>query len=240
MTSFDKTVTVRTHDAGSMPGFVALPAGGSGPGLVLLQEIFGVTEYIASRARDLANLGYVTLVPELYWRLGSGISTDEQTEAGLQEAFGYMTRLDGAQAADDAVAALEHLRAMPETGGRAGVMGFCLGGRLAFEVGVRSNPDVVVAYYGSGTADRLEDAPKLTCPVLFQWGGADTYLPPEQTQRIEAAFESHPAAEFHTHPGAGHAFDNFRAPIFYHQPAAEASWPQTVAFLQRHYPATRN
>jgi carboxymethylenebutenolidase len=96
-----------------------------------------------------------------------------------------------------------------------------------------------VSYYGSGIADRLDDAPRLTCPVIFQFGGDDPYLPMEQIQRIQTAFASHPAAEFHAHPGAGHAFDNFRAPIFYRQPAADAAWPQTTDFLKRVYPAAQ-
>jgi carboxymethylenebutenolidase len=231
------TDLVITHDRGSMPAVVALPAGGAGPGLVLLQEIFGVTPYLKARARDLADLGYVVVIPELYWRLGPGIVSDEETHAGLQEAFGYFSNLDFGLAADDAVATLERVRGMSETSGRAGVVGFCLGGRLAYEVGVRSDPDVVISYYGAGIADRLDDAPKLTCPVLFHFGGADNYLPAEQAQRIEAAFADHPSAEFHSQPGAGHAFDNFRAPIFYNQQAADAAWPLTQTFLGRAYPA---
>jgi carboxymethylenebutenolidase len=236
MPGVDHEVTVPTHDGGNMPAFVALPPSGTGAGLVLLQEIFGVTDYLTGRARDLADLGYVVVVPELYWRLGPHISTDEQTEAGLQAAFGYFGQLDLALAADDAVASLEYVRGLQQTAGRAGVMGFCLGGRLAFEVGVRSNPDVVVSYYGSGIAERLDDAAKLTCPVLFHFGGADAYLPPEQAERILTAFASHPDAEAHSHPGAGHAFDNHRAPIFDYQPAAEAAWPQSRLFLERTYP----
>src|SRR5215208_578722 len=188
MTTTEGTLAVTTHDGATMPAFVVRPTGGRGPGLVVLQEIFGVTDYIKGRARDLANLGYVVLAPELYWRIGPNIVTDETSEAGLHEALGYFGKLDAAQAADDAVAALEQLKAMPETAGKAGVLGFCLGGRLAYEVGVRSDPDVVVAYYGAGTADRLDDAPKLDCPVIFHFGGADEYLPSDQVERIRAAF----------------------------------------------------
>jgi carboxymethylenebutenolidase len=237
MTTSDSTRTVTTHDGGSMPAFVALPESGSGPGLVVLQEIFGVTDYIRSRARDLAALGYVAVVPELYWRLGSGITTDETSAAGLQEAFGYFGQLDMARAADDAVAALEFTRGMRETAGKAGVLGFCLGGRLAYEVGVQSNPDVVVSYYGAGIADRLDAAEKMACPIIFHFGGADPYLPPDQAERIQQAFASHPGTEVHMHPGANHAFDNFRAPMFYTQTAADTAWPQTTAFLERTFPA---
>jgi carboxymethylenebutenolidase len=236
MTSPDASLTVQTHDGRRMPAFVARPESGAGPGMVLLQEIFGLTDYIKSRARDLARMGYVVVAPELYWRLGPNVTTDETSESGLQEAFGYFSRLDVPQAVDDAVATLEHVRAMPETHGRAGVLGFCLGGRLAYEVGVRSTPDVVVSYYGSGIADRLEDAPSLQAPVIFHFGGADEYLPPQQVEQIRQRFQERTDAEVHVYPGAGHAFDNFRAPMFHRPDAAQASWPRTVAFLERQFP----
>src|SRR5213080_697559 len=158
------TVMVKTHDGSEMPAFLAMPESGRGPGIVILQEIFGITDYLRRRARDLADLGYVALVPDLYWRMGSGITLDEDTQEGLQQAFGYLQRLDEPQAVDDAVAALEHLRSMPQTGGKVGVFGFCMGGRLAYKVGVAADPDVVVSYYGSGIASQLQDAAKVECP----------------------------------------------------------------------------
>ena len=233
----EERIEVETQDGGRMPALLVRPAGGSGPGLVVLQEIFGVTAYIKQRAHDLAALGYVVLVPELYWRIGKSVTTDETSEAGLQEAFGFFGQLDVPQAVGDAAAALESLRRLPGTGGRAGVVGFCLGGRLAYEVGVRADPDVVVAYYGSGIADRLEDAPRLTAPVLFHFGGDDPYIPMDQVERVQQAFAGRPGAEVQVHAGAGHAFDNFRAAMFHHPAATEASWRQTQAFLRQHYPA---
>jgi carboxymethylenebutenolidase len=219
-----------------MPAVLIRPAGGSGPGLVVLQEIFGVSEYIKQRARDLAAMGYLVLVPELYWRFGQSVTTDETSEAGPQEAFGYFSQLDIPQAADDSVAALEHLRGLPDSGGRAGVLGFCLGGRLAYLVGVQAEPDVVVSYYGSGIAERMEDAPKLTAPVLFHFGGSDPYFPMDQIEQVQQAFADRSDAEVHVQPDAGHAFDNFRAPIFHHPAASAASWPLTQAFLRRYFP----
>ncbi|HEY1298755.1 MAG TPA: dienelactone hydrolase family protein [Chloroflexota bacterium] len=231
----ESTEIVTTHDGGKMPVFAVRPASGSGPGLVMLQEIFGVTDYIKQRARDLASAGYVVLVPQLYWRLGSDVRLPENTPEGLQEAFGYMQRLDEPQAVDDASAALEHLRTLPETGGKAGVFGFCLGGRLAYRVGVAAEPDAVVSYYGSGIGDLLDGAPKVTAPVVFHFGDADQFLTVEEANRIGAAFADHPGTEVHMHAGAGHAFDN-PSPMWHHHAASEEAWPQTVAFLQRHLP----
>src|SRR5512132_1192077 len=125
----DSSVLVPTPDGRQMPAFVARPDSGRGPGLIVLQEIFGVTDYIQQRARDLAALGYLACAPQLYWRLGADIELPENTPEGLQQAFGYMQRLDEAQAVDDAVAALEYLRALPATVGQVGVLGFCMGGR---------------------------------------------------------------------------------------------------------------
>jgi carboxymethylenebutenolidase len=231
----ESTEIVTTHDGGKMPVFAVRPASGSGPGLVMLQEIFGVTDYIKQRARDLASAGYVVLAPQLYWRLGSDVRLPENTPEGLQEAFGYMQRLDEPQAVDDASAALEHLRTLPETGGKAGVFGFCLGGRLAYRVGVAAEPDAVVSYYGSGIGDLLDGAPKVTAPVVFHFGDADQFLTVEEANRIGAAFADHPGTEVHMHAGAGHAFDN-PSPMWHHHAASEEAWPQTVAFLQRHLP----
>ena len=236
MTLSDSTEFVATHDGGRMPAFVARPRSGRGPGMVVLQEIFGVTEYIKQRARDLAELGYIALVPHLYWRLGPDIALPEDSQEGLQQAFGYMQRLDERQAVDDAAAALEHLRKMPETGGKAGVLGFCMGGRLAYMLAAASDPDVVVSYYGSGIASQLDTAGDISGPIIFHFGEADPYLPLEEANRIREAFSTHPSCEVHMHAGAGHAFDN-PSPMFHHAEASREAWPQTAAFLQRHFPA---
>jgi carboxymethylenebutenolidase len=219
-----------------MPAYLAMPASGRGPGIVVLQEIFGITDYLKRRAHDLADLGYVALVPDLYWRLGPGTVLPEDTAEGLQQAFGYLQRLDEPQAVDDALAALEHVRSMPETGGKAGVLGFCMGGRLAYAVGAADEPDVVVSYYGSGIGNQLQEAPKVECPIVFHFGEADTYLPAEEAERIREAFSNHSGSEVHMHAGAGHAFDN-PSPMFHHAEASREAWPQTAAFLRRYFPS---
>ncbi len=231
----ETTQTVITRDGGSMPVFAVWPESGHGPGLVLLQEIFGVTEYIRRRARDLAELGYIVFVPHLYWRLGPDVQLPENTPEGLQQAFGYMQRLDEPQAVSDAADTLASLRALPQTSARVGVFGFCLGGRLAYRVGAAADPDLVVSYYGSGIGNLLDSAADLSAPVMFHFGDADQFLPVEEAQRIGAAFAGRAGVEVFTHVGAGHAFDN-PSPMFHHHAASEEAWPQTVAFLERNLP----
>lgn len=235
MTIATRTQTFPTADGGAVPCHVALPESGRGPGVLVLQEIFGLVDYIRERARDLADLGYVAVAPELYWRMEPGVEIPAD-EAGLQRAFGYMQRLDEPQAVADASDALDGMRHLPEVTGAAGVLGFCMGGRIGYHVTARTHPDAAVLYYGSGTADALDLAPEITCPVLFHFGGDDTFLPGEQVERIRAAFAGRDDVEIDVQPGAGHAFDNHTAPMFHVAQAREAAWRLTEDFLRRRLP----
>jgi carboxymethylenebutenolidase len=228
---------IRAPDGGEFPGHLALPKSGSGPGMVVIQEIFGVNDYIKGACERLANLGYTALAPDLYWRLGPRIAIDEKEPGGLQKAFDYVGRLDFAKAGDDAIAALEHLRGLPEVvGGKAGILGFCLGGGVSYMVAARSDPVTCVSYYGSAVPDALGLAGQVRCPILFHFGSADDYIPAEKQQAIREAFAHHPGTEFHVHEGAGHAFDNHNSAMMHHESAAREAWAQTADFLNRTLP----
>lgn len=227
------TVQIDTGD-GLMPGRLWLPPGGSGPGLLLVQEIFGVSDYIQKRAADLADLGYVVLAPELYWRLDDR-ELDESEPDVLDRALSLVGRLDWETAVSDAVAALDHLRRLSRVKAGAGVIGFCFGGGLAFNVAAVSPPDVLVSYYGSALPNLLHLAPEVTVPSLHHFGEADAYVLPEDVERIRQAVTAHPGTEFETYPGAGHAFDN-PMPAFHHSEASALAWRRTAEFLKSRLP----
>ncbi|MGI8751230.1 MAG: dienelactone hydrolase family protein [Acidimicrobiales bacterium] len=224
-----------TDGSGTFAGTVTLPAGGSGPGLMLLQEIFGVNDYIVDVARRLAELGYVTLAPDLFWRQEPGVALGHD-QAALEKGMSLAQRFDGAKGAEDLGAALAHLRSLPEVRGGAGAIGFCFGGVMAYLTAAVADPDVAVAYYGSGVPDLLAMADQVACPILFHFGTADAFLPSERAEEVRAVFESRPDAEVRVHEGAGHAFDNSFAPQFSQPEHAEVAWGQTVAFLRRYLP----
>ncbi len=230
------SVTVTT-DAGEMPARLWLPAGGTGAGVLVLQEIFGVSGYIRSRAADLAAAGYVVLAPELYWRLGDDVEPLVESEAGaIEAAMGRAQRLDWPTTVQDAVHALQHLRGRDEVRGGTGVLGFCLGGGLAFNVAAVEQPDVLVSYYGSSIPDLLDLAPLVTAPSLHHFGEADDYLPGDVVARVrDVVTQDRPDTEFHTYPGANHAFDN---PDFtlHHAEASAQAWGRTLTFLHRELP----
>jgi carboxymethylenebutenolidase len=230
---------VRTAD-GELDAHVALPEAGSGPGIVVLQEIFGVGGYIKESADRLAGLGYVALAPDLYWRIERGIALAHD-EDGLGRAFETMQKLDLELAVRDSIDALKTLRGLPEVAeasGRAGVLGFCLGGTLAFQVAVQDDPDVAVCYYGSGIPAMLDAGEAIGCPVLFHFGGQDPYIPREHAEQVCDFADSHASMECHIQEDAGHAFDNHEAPMFHQPEPAARAWEITREFLARTFPAT--
>jgi carboxymethylenebutenolidase len=222
-------------DGGEMGAYVALPESGSGPGMLVLMEIFGVGIYIREATERLAAQGYVALAPDLYHRVRPGAQYAHD-DAGLREAYGAVAELDVPGAIEDAVTALRHLDSLPETSAAAGVLGFCLGGTLAFGVAQRADPATAVAYYGSGVADMLAGSAAITCPVLFQFGGDDPYIAREQAEQVAAAAQDRAGWECHIHDDAGHAFDNWDAPRFSRPEPAKRAWAQTTDFLTRTHP----
>lgn len=216
-----------------MPALLWRPPTGTGPGLVVVQEIFGISSYIRDRAADLAALGYVVLVPEVYWRL-----TDAEIDSAgdvLGQALSLVQQLDWDLAVADVSATVEHLRGLIEVTGPVGLLGFCFGGGLAFAVAAVAavQPvDVLVSYYGSALGDLLHLADQVQMPSLHHFGTADDYIPVEQQDQIRAAVTAH-GARFETYAGAGHAFDNPH-PMFHHAEASAAAWAVTVQFLAEH------
>ena len=220
--------SVRT-DAGDMPAHLFLPARGSGPGIVLVQEIFGVSSYIRGRAQDLAELGYVVLVPELYWRVG--VSAVAEGPDALQQGMAIMGRVRFEDAVADTTAALQTLRARAEVVGGVGLVGFCYGGGVAFAVAASASPppDCLVSYYGSALPGLLDAAPSVTMPSLHHFGLADSYLDEPTVRRIEAAVTPQ-GARVETYEGADHAFDNVDF-VGYDAEASALAWSRTEAFL---------
>ncbi|HLS49431.1 MAG TPA: dienelactone hydrolase family protein, partial [Actinomycetaceae bacterium] len=153
---------------GELPIHLWLPPAGSGPGLLLLQEIFGVSGYIRQRAQDLADLGYVVMAPELYWRVDGEI--DDTADDALDQGMALLAQLDWDDALADAAAALEALRGRDETTGGVGAIGFCFGGGLAFNLVATTPVDALVSYYGSALPRLLHLADKVTVPTLHHFG----------------------------------------------------------------------
>jgi carboxymethylenebutenolidase len=229
------TETIAMPDGGTMDAYVAVPGSGHGPGILVLMEIFGVGDYIREATERMAGLGYVAMAPDLYRRIRPGAEFGKGDEA-LQEAFATSQQLDHAGAVADAIVALDALNAREDVDGGAGVIGFCLGGSLAFGVARDAAPAALVAYYGSTIPEMLDDADRIGCPVLFHFGGQDPYIPREQAERVAEVAAHREGWECHIDPDGGHAFDNWDNPRFHQPEPAARAWELTRAFMARALP----
>jgi carboxymethylenebutenolidase len=227
---------VSTPD-GEMTGYVWRPESGGGPGVLLLQEIFGVSAYIQRRAADLAAAGYVVLAPELYWRLDRQ-RVDETAPDAIDQAMALAGQLDWAAAVTDAVAAFDHLGRLDGVVGTPALLGFCLGGGLAFNVAAETEPSALVSYYGSSLPQLLDLADRVTCPSLHHFGTSDDYLNAEAVQAItDAVTAGDRPARVELYDGANHAFDNDDFHLF-HPEASRRAWATTLEFLHEELPVS--
>ncbi|REE96780.1 dienelactone hydrolase family protein [Thermomonospora umbrina] len=215
--------------------YVWLPERGTGPGVLLIQEIFGVGDHLRGVAEDLARLGYVVAAPDLFWRIRPGWASDADPE-GIQRSMEVSAQFDGEQGVADLEAALDHLAGLPEVTGGTATLGFCLGGWLAYFLAAR-RPDLaaLVSFYGSQVPGALDLATQIRCPAQFHFGGSDPYIPREDIARVERAVAAMPDAEIHVEEEAGHAFHN-PSPVFHHAAAADRAWRLTEEFLARRLP----
>ena len=195
---------------GTFPAYLAVPHLGKGPGIILLQEIFGVNEHIRTVAEQYAADGYVVLVPDLFWREGKHIELGYD-EAGWKRAVELMQASDNEHALTDINATVAALRARPEVEGKIASLGYCMGGRLAYQAAAAGLVDTAVAYYGGGIQNKLDLADQIKVPLLMHFGGNDSHIPTEAVQAIAERFEQREEVEIHIYPGAEHGFNcNYR------------------------------
>ncbi len=167
------------------------------------------------------------------------LGVDESAPSAIDDAMSLAGRLDWGAAVGDAVAALQHLRGRNEVRGGTGLVGFCLGGGLAFNVAAVDSPDVLVSYYGSSIPDLLHLAPQVNVPSLHHFGLADAYIDNATVERIRSAVTADDRpTEFEVYEGANHAFDNDDFGL-HHPKASALAWHRTLDFLGRMLPTQR-
>jgi carboxymethylenebutenolidase len=227
----DTAIKIRARDGGEFSAYVARPAAKTAPCIVVLQEIFGVNEYIRDVADRLAEEGYIAVAPDLFWRFSPGIELG-YGEADMQKAFGYYQKFDTDKAAEDIRATVDAARKLPGANGKVGAVGFCLGGKLAYLAATRAGVDAAVAYYGVGIEQNLGEAKQAKCPIAFHFGATDKFVPPEAIAKIREAFAGSGTAEFYVYPGCDHAFAAPMRPSF-DKPAAMMAYSRSLGTLRR-------
>ena len=217
-------------NGGQAHGYLATPESGSGPGLVVIQEWWGLTEHIRDVTDRFAVEGFVALAPDLF----GGTTTHDGDEAAQ-----LMEDLPVTQAARDLGGAVDFLLGHEAvTSERVGAVGFCMGGGFVLVLAATQGDRIggAVAYYGVGGYDEV-DLSGITAPVLGHFGSGDEFAPPEQVADLERQLteQSSGLVDIRTYEGAGHAFFNDEDHMgTYDARLAAESWETTVAFLREH------
>ncbi len=227
----ERVTIAATDGSGSFRAYVARPPHGSGPGIVLAQEIFGVNEYVRRTADRLAEEGYVVYAPDLFWRIEPGIDLGYSPEE-WQRAFGLFGTFDVDRGIDDIAATVAAVRADPGQAGGVGCVGYCLGGTLAMLTAARTDVECAVSYYGVGLEAHVDEAASITCPIVFHFAEHDSFAPQEARDAVQAAFAGSTNASFHTYPGCDHAFARDEGEHF-DKAAAALAYERTIGLFRR-------
>ncbi|NQV81799.1 MAG: dienelactone hydrolase family protein [Alphaproteobacteria bacterium] len=206
-------VRIRTGDGADMGALFSPASAGPAPGIVVLQEIFGRTDFLRTRLELFNAHGYAAMAPDLYHRISPGAAFDYSGD-DWTGAFAVRNRLDDDLAVDDVGASIAALRARPECTGKIVVVGYCLGGLLAFLSAARTEADANVCFHGVRLEQRLEVAKAINGPLQIHFAGRDKWAPPEIVARIKAALPEGGGIEYVEYPDADHGFTREGQPVF--------------------------
>jgi carboxymethylenebutenolidase len=218
---------------GDFSGYLSKPKSGTGPGIVVIQEIFGVNAVMREIADELAERGYIALAPDLFWRIEPNVQITDKTDAEWKRAFDFYQKFDVDAGVRDIKATIAHLRKEPGSTGKVGSVGYCLGGLLAFLTATRTDADANVSFYGVGIEGKLAEANNIKKPALLHIAAKDQYVSPAAQAQIIEGLKGKPSVGVHVYPGVDHAFARIGGQHF-DKAAADLANARTAAFFGTH------
>jgi len=226
-----REITIGAAGGGEFMGYLASPESGTGPGVVVIQEIFGVNKVMRGITDGFAEAGYMALCPDIFWRQEPGIQLTDQTEAEWARAFELFNGFDLDKGVEDLDATIETLRGLDGCTGKVGTVGFCLGGRLAYLTATRTKADAAVSYYGVMLTEHLGET--INAPLVLHVATEDEYVPKEQQAEVHAALDGNGKVTIYDYPGQDHAFARVGGQHF-DQASADAARARTLDHFKTH------
>lgn len=201
-----QTITIAGPD-GDFTGYLATPEGkGPFPAIVVIQEIFGVNAVMRDICDALAAHGFIALSPDLFWRIEPGVDITDQSEAEMAKAFELFGAFDVDKGMTDVQATIDTARALEGCTSKVGAVGYCLGGQLAYLTAARTNADASVGFYGVNLQNQLDEAAKITKPLMLHIAGKDELVPADAQSVIHGGLDANALVTLHDYPERGHAF----------------------------------
>jgi carboxymethylenebutenolidase len=210
-----------------------MPAKLPAPAIVLAQEIFGVNRVMRDKCDAFAAQGYIAVCPDLFWRIEPDIELDDRVEEGMKRAFELFGRFNVDTGIEDLRATFHTLKGHAECTGRVGVVGYCLGGKLAYLMACRSQIDAAAGYYGVGLQDMLDEAANITHPLMLHIAEEDKFVPPDAQAKIKEGLAKNRNVTIHSYPGCDHAFAR-EGGAHFDAANAKAANARTYEFFAQH------
>lgn len=225
-------ITVNAADGGSFSAYIATPDAASAPGIVVLQEIFGVNQVMREICDGFAAQGYVAVCPDLFWRIEPGVQLTDKSQEEWDRAFELMNAFlpDFEKGVGDIGATIAALRGHDACSGKVGTVGYCLGGSLAYASSCFTDTDASVGYYPVQIEDSLELASNIKNPLMLHIAEGDGFCPPEAQAKIKDALGPNDHVTIHSYPGVDHAFARVGG-ANYDADAANTANERSAAFL---------
>lgn len=226
-----RMIDIQANDGGKFSAYLAEPASGKGPGLIVIQEIFGVNEPMRTLCDQYAEQGYVAACPDLFWRQEPGIQLTDKEQAHWDRAFELYKGFDVDVGIKDIAATIGALHDLDSVTGPVGAVGYCLGGLLAYLTATRTDVDAAVGYYGVGIDGYLDEAETIAGHLMLHVAEEDGFVDKAVQQRMHDALDLLPNIEIHDYAGADHAFARPDGTHFSAK-AAELANSRTRAFFK--------
>jgi carboxymethylenebutenolidase len=226
-------IQIKTLDGQSFGAYCSMPPSGKGPGMIVIQEIFGVNANMRAVADHYASLGYIAVCPDLFWRQQPGIQLTDKTPAEWDRAMELFQGFDVEAGVRDLLSTLAHVRSMKGDGGKVGAVGFCLGGKLAYLMASRSDVEASVSYYGVGLDQMLDEVHDIRMPLMVHIAGLDKYCPPPVREKLLKGLARNPVITAYVYDKADHAFARINGQN-YNKEAADLANRRTEAFFAEH------
>ncbi|MGH7211188.1 MAG: dienelactone hydrolase family protein, partial [Acetobacteraceae bacterium] len=186
------SITIKAGDgSGSFSAYLVEPKSKPAGVVVLIQEIFGVNQAMRDIAAGVADMHFIALCPDLFWRLEPGVDITDKTEADWKKAFDLFGKFDQGKGIEDLKATVAVARKLPGSNGKVATMGYCLGGRLAFMMAEQSDADANISYYGVGLDNLLGDLNRVSKPLVVHIADQDEFFPPEGRAKVVAGAQGH-------------------------------------------------
>lgn len=225
-------ITISAKDgSGSFSAYLASPQAGTGPAIVVIQEIFGVNDNIRTVCDWLAGEGFIAIAPDLFWRMKPGIELEPKIEEEFQEALDYMNTFDGVKGMEDIQTTIDHARTLSSTN-KVGAIGYCLGGHLAYMTAATTDVDASVGYYGVAIDTKLDEASKVTKPLVLHIAEKDGFVSPEAQAAMHEGLDPHPQITLYDYAGADHGFAR-NSGEHYDKDCAELANSRTIELFKK-------